>query len=371
MAADDKTLREVGERYIVREIIQTLVPSTELLDGFGHDAAFLNLSLEHDEILVINSDRSGLNIAYQLGLAGPECVGDLGISHAVSDIVAAGAEPKALSVVLLLPPDTQVGFVRSLMQGAQAAARRYGAVLTGGDTKKNPKFAMVVTAIGTTPRHKRLTRSSAKTGDALVVTGELGTMLLGTLAYKKQWNLSDNERKLLDLGLVNQQPPFALGRALSEAGIARACMDISDGLSGTLFSICGASQIGAIIEEDAIPIHDHLVSLAQSHNLRPMQLALGGGDWQYLYAIPMEHLSAARRIADRLGKTISVIGRAIASQSIVAHTLEGEYRHLLRIEHDSFHDRRQGLGYFDSLGSPVNCFGKEVDTELQAQIDLT
>ncbi|QVL49481.1 MAG: thiamine-monophosphate kinase [Thiocapsa sp.] len=361
MTNNHRTLREVGERYIVREILGMLKPSERLLDGFGHDAAFFDMQLERDEILVINSDRSGLNIAYQLGLAGPQCVGDLGVSHAVSDIVAAGGQPEALSVALLLPADTRVDFVRELMQGAEAAARRYGAVLTGGDTKKNPKFAMVVTAIGKANRDKRLTRSSACSGDALVVTGNIGAMLLGTLAYKNDLSVPKGVRALLDQALIQQQPPFDLGRAFADAGVARACMDISDGLSGTLFSICGASQVGAIIDERAIPIHPDLRPLAESLGLRPMQLALGGGDWQYLYAIPVEKLTTAQRIAETLGARIATIGKTTTSLTVIARTLEGEYRHLQRIEHDSFRDGGQGMSYFEWLGNPLNCFGETLD----------
>ncbi len=366
-----KTLGEVGERFIVREITGSLTPSDLLLDGFGHDAAFVDISVTDEEVLVINTDRSGLNIAYQLGLAGAECVGDLGVSHAISDVVAAGGCPKTVTVALLLPPDTEVDFVREVMKGAELAAIRYGAIVTGGDTKKNPKFAMVVTVIGTAHRDKRLRRSTAQKGDALVVTGQLGDMLLGTIAFKNNLDLLSEVKCELEKALVKQNPPFELGRAFADAGIANACMDISDGLTGTLFSICTSSGLGAVIDESKLPINPKLINLANTLELRPMQLTLAGGDWQFLYSISMDNLSEAEKIADSIGIPITVIGNTVESQFIAARTLEGHYRSLKRIEHDSFIGKISGKGYFENLRSPQECFDEVIsDQTIEEALNL-
>ncbi len=272
----DITLEEMGEKGLVREILSSLTPSDHLIDGFGHDAAFVDFQINENEVLVINTDRSGLNLAYQLGLAGPECVGDLGVSHAVSDIVAAGGNPKTVSVALLLPSDTQIDFVKRLMLGAENAAKRYGAILTGGDTKKNPKFAMVVTATGVADKEKRLLRSGAKKEDLLVVTGYLGSLLLGYISNKQKLTHPENIRKKLDSALTNQHPPYQLGRTISFAGIANACIDISDGFPSAVYSLCTSSGLGAIIDETRIPIDRELLPLSQKLQLRPMQLSLAG-----------------------------------------------------------------------------------------------
>lgn len=354
-------MRQLGERAVVRSLTASLRPSPLLLDGFGHDAAFIDFSVSDGDVLVVNTDRSGLNIAYQLGLAGAECVGDLGVSHAISDIVAAGGQPKAVTVALLLPHDTELGFVRKAMQGAELAAERYGAIIAGGDTKQNPKFAMIVTAIGTVPRDKRLLRSTAQPGDLLAVTGHLGSMLLGSIAFKKKLELTSETRRILEQALFHQNPPFNLGRAIANSGIANACMDISDGLPGALYAICSASGVGAIVDEAKLPIDPALEALAKSLNLRPMQLSLGGGDWQFLYSIPAKHLAIAEEIASQVGTGLTIMGKVIAENLVVARTIEGDFRHLIRIEHDSFADGVNGLGYFDTLGFQQQCFGDPID----------
>ena len=357
----NRTLLEVGERKIVHEITKLLTPSNILLDGFGHDAAFVDISVSDEEVLVINTDKSGLNIAYKFGLADAKCVGDFGVSHAISDVVAAGGCPKTVTIALLLPPDTSVSFVKEVMKGAEQAADRYGAIITGGDTKKNPKFAMVVTAVGVAHRDKRLRRSSAQKKDMLVVTGNLGSMLLATIAFKKDLELPHNIRCLLENSLIKQNPPFKLGRALADAGVANACMDISDGLAGTLFSICKASGVGAVIDESKLPIDPDIMHFARSIGIRPMQLTLGGGDWQYLYTISENKLQEAERIANDIGFPITVIGQTLASNMIAARTLEGHYRHLQRIENDSFAAKKNGKGYFANLADPQKCFGEIIN----------
>jgi thiamine-monophosphate kinase len=356
------TLKAIGERRIVEEITKLLGTPDILLDGYGHDAAFIDMHLEKDEILVVNTDRSGINLAFKLGLAGAECVGDLGVSHAVSDVVAAGGRPRFLTVALLLPPDTELDFVKNVMRGAQAAAARYGSVVVGGDTKQSPKFAMVVTAIGSTRRDLRLTRSNVEKGDAFVVTGFLGTMFLGTLAHKYRIPLPDSVQKTLDHSLVHQVPPFELGRAFSDAGIANACIDISDGLSGALYSLCRASRVGAVIDEDMLPIDTSLGEVITLFGHGPMHLTLAGGDWQYLYAIPKDKVTQALDLAQITGTPLSVIGYAV-EPGIMAVKTEGRYRHLNRVEHDSFADV-QGKGHFELLENPSECFGPLIDVHL-------
>jgi thiamine-monophosphate kinase len=188
-------------------------------------------------------------------------------------------------------------------------------------------------------------------------------MLLGTIVAKKKIDCSSRVRAVLERALTEQQPPFRLGRAFADGKVANACMDISDGLSSALFSLCGASGVGAVIDERRIPVHPDVAELASALALRPMQLALAGGDWQYLYAIPPTRLPDAERIARSVGAPVTVIGEILDATLIAARTLEGEFRHVNRIEHDSFGDGLKGAGYFEFLERPQSCFGDDLPAE--------
>lgn len=345
------TVREAGERRVVAEITGMLATPSILVDGFGHDAAFVALRRGDDELLVLNTDRSGLNAAYGLGLAGPECVGDFGVSHAISDIVVAGGIPRAVTVALLLPVDSTLGFVRGVMQGASEAAKRYGAEIVAGDTKQNPKFALIATALGTTSREKCIRRSGARPGDALVVTGFLGSMLLGLIAFKRALQIDDLARRIVERAIIEQRPPFNLGRAIAEAGIPHAGTDISDGLPGAIHAICGASDCGALIDERLIPLHPDLGDLILASGLSSLQLGAAGGDWQFLYAVPAENLPTLRQLAELHDAKVTVIGGITESREIAIRHLDGVWHRLERIEHDSFADYGNGGGHFSCIGA--------------------
>ena len=234
-------LSDLGERNIKSEILKTLKGSEKLIDGYGHDASFLDLQVSEDEMLFINTDKSGLNVAYKLGLANAECVGEFGVSHSVSDVVASGGVPEAISVALMLPDDENIEFVKQVMQGVETATEGYGAVLTGGDTKKASSFSIVVTAIGKGNKKHRLTRSGAKDGDLLVTTGTLGDFFLGNIVFKQKIEVQPEEEQLLKSALIKQEPPVPFGMAMAREMLANACTDISDGLSGALHNICMSS----------------------------------------------------------------------------------------------------------------------------------
>lgn len=360
----EKTVRELGERFVVADVTHAMHPADFLLDGFGHDAAFVDLPRNADDVLVINTDRSGINVAYKLGLAGPECVGDLGVSHAVSDIVVAGGVPRAVTVALLLPADCTIGFVRGVMKGAEIAAERYGASIVGGDTKQNPKFAIVVTVVGTAPKAKRVSRGGARPGDLLVVTGYLGPMLLGMMVFRKSLPIGDRARRVVESALVNQRPPFRLGRAVSEAGIARAGIDISDGLPGAIHALCEASGVGALIDERRIPLHPELTDLAAASGLGPLQLSSAGGDWQYLYSVSPDRLAELNRIALSMGAVVSIIGTFIDQGMLAVKTKDGNWHRLKRVEHDSFADDAAGGGHFAAVEASAACAGERVDENI-------
>lgn len=364
---NNKQLKELNEKIIVQEIMSMLEVSDKLINGFGHDSAFIDTTVLDDEILLINTDRSGINSAYTLGLANGECIGDFGISHAVSDIFASGGQPTAITVALLLPDDITLGFVKEIMSGAQKAAKKYGAFLAAGDTKKNPKFAMVVTAIGKAHKSERLTRSNAKIGDLLVVTGNLGIMLAGKIAFKHNIPISETAKELFKNALIFQNPPYKLATKLSKFKIANACTDISDGLPSSIYNLCNASGVGAIIDESKIPIHEESFNIASTLNIRPMQLTLTGGDWQYLYSIPEKNIDELKRVAKTINFPISVIGKVIEENEVVIKTLENEYKQLLRIENDRF-SKHTGESFFTTLEKEIIFFDDNISISLKDKL---
>lgn len=348
---DKLTLREIGEKRVVAELVGQLKATDRLLDGVGHDAGFAPFALSADEVLVVNTDRSGENLAYGLGLAGPEAVGDLAVSHAVSDIAAAGGNPRLLTVSLLLPEDKTLDYAKGVMRGVQAAAERWDLVIASGDTKKNASVAIVVTVIGKAKRSSRLTRSGAKPGDVLVVTGHLGAMFTAALAHQRKCHIPSELSELFRSALIDQRPPVALALALSDNEIAHACTDISDGLMSAVYDLCNASDVGASLDLARVPVLDEVERFAKRHlGLERESLIAANGDWQFLYAIPPEAYERAVAIANTVGVPISAVGVFTAERSVAASDGDGLRRRLRRLENDGF-SKLNGKGFFEMLAN--------------------
>ena len=159
----------------------------------------------------------------------------------------------------------------------------YGVDLVGGDTASSRQGLVIsVTAIGEVEAAKKTLRSTAKKGDTICVSGDLGAAYLGLqlLEREKQVYLSEPDMKpdLEDQQYVvgRQLKPEArldMVEQLAKAGVLPTAMiDVSDGLSSDLMHICQQSGLGAIVEESGVPIHPEAQLLAIKFNLDPITL---------------------------------------------------------------------------------------------------
>jgi thiamine-monophosphate kinase len=361
LTLDHKTLEELGEKTVVTELLRHAPSASGLLDGLGHDAGFVDIELAHDELLVINTDRSGENLAYKLGLSGPEVVGDFAVTHAVSDVVASGGTPLLMTVALLLPGDKSLQYAKKVMDGVGNAAKRFELIIASGDTKKNPTVALVVTVTGKARRECRLTRSGAKPGDLIAVTGNLGTMFTAAMSYKKEVQIPSELKGLLVRALTHQSPPFKFANALNISTKARACTDISDGLPGAIYDLCEKSEVGATIKLQDVPT-DPVVEKFASEKLKIARdsLLASNGDWQYLYAIPESAYPYAYEIALHHNTKISVIGRFNNRSKVTAYASNGCEYELEHIRNNGF-TRINGQNYFDYLEGNPSILGSLVE----------
>ena len=171
-------------------------------------------------------------------------------------------------------------------------------------------------------------------------------MLLGLLATKRALPVGRSALSIAQRAIIEQRPPFTLGRAIAEAGLPNAGIDISDGLPGAIHAICGASGCGALVDEHRIPLHPDLRALILASGLPPLQLATAGGDWQFLYAVPCADLPVLRQLAASQEANVSIIGTVTKSRDIAIRHMDGAWHRLERIEHDSFADIGNGAGHF-------------------------
>ena len=112
-----------------------------------------------------------------------------------------------------------------------------------------------------------------------------------------------------------RRPPLRLGPWLVRRGVSRAGIDLSDGLAVDLGRLCAASEVGAVVEATAVPVHPDLARLAGELQADPLQLALQGGeDYGLLFTVPRRKEAELRYLPGSLGVRPSRIGTVVPGE---------------------------------------------------------
>jgi thiamine-monophosphate kinase len=262
------TLKQMGERELIRRLARRLPRSADVRVGIGDDAAVVVLEGAAQD-LVLTSDAVIEGIHFLPG-APAERIGHKAVGRALSDLAAMGAEPLWALVDLVAPPDADSRRIERIYRGAVRLANHYGLTLVGGDTSGGPCVELHVFGVGQVPKSAAVLRSGARVGDALYVTGALGGSL---------------KRKHLAF-----DPRVEEGLWLRECGWANAMIDVSDGLVTDLQHILNESRVGAVIHADRIPVSK---AAGPRGSARALAGALyDGEDFELLFAVSAEKVAA-------------------------------------------------------------------------------
>ena len=242
----------IPEWHLIRRIrSQAKVLRGEVRLGIGDDCAVLRPRA--GEELVVTTDLSLEGIHFRLDWHSPESVGHRCLARGLSDIAAMGARPLACFLSVGLPAKTKQSWVDGFFRGLFRLSERYSCPLVGGDTGDSKSGIVAdITVIGAVPRGKAVLRSGSKPGDTIYVTGQLGAAASG-LASLASGMPARSIRRSIDRHRF-PEPRIAIGNYLREKKLARAMIDISDGLSVDLAHICDESEVGAVINRELIPI---------------------------------------------------------------------------------------------------------------------
>ena len=220
--------------------------SSGIIIGPGDDAGLFSAK---NKDLIFSTDVSVSGIHFPKELA-PDLIAYRSCCVAVSDIPACGGSLKWLSIGLVAP-SKEIIWLKEFAKGLKLFSRTYQVPIIGGDLVKGKECSVSVGVCGEINSDQFLSRHGAKEGDAIYVSGTLGTAKLGLKVIKsKKKNLSSLEKKYRNK-FLKPKIQTTLGKNLS--GIANSCIDISDGLIGDLGHICQQSKLGARIYVNSIP----------------------------------------------------------------------------------------------------------------------
>jgi thiamine-monophosphate kinase len=241
----------------------------------GDDLAALHWD---EPLILVGVDQVLDGVHFDSAVHSPRQIGAKVMNRNLSDCAAMACLPAAAVATAALPRTATLEYAKELYLGMRAAGEAFDCPIVGGDTASwDGRLAVTLTIIGRGGGIKPVTRSGARIGDAIYVTGPLGGSLLGR-----------------HMGFT---PRIREARELAGRFDVSAMIDISDGLSRDLGHICRHSGVGAIVDAAAIPIHADAVTMSKRDGRTALEHALHDGeDHELLFAATPDSDIPATRI---------------------------------------------------------------------------
>lgn len=326
-----ETIASFGEFALIARLTQGIAASAQRTDiavGIGDDCAVLDLGSE--SLLLATTDSQVEGVHFTLSTSTPEQVGCKALAVNLSDIAAMGGIPRYALVSLVLPANTSLATMDGVYAGLRQEAERYATAIVGGNiASAGTQLVIDITLLGAIERDCVLTRSGARPGDILCVTGTLGASAAGLQTLLQP----DLPYAAPALEYVRRchctpEPRVQEGRVLSQFGptVVTALLDISDGLSGDLVHLCNASNVGVRLEGAQLPLSPELYDIAKCVAHDPLDWALHGGeDYELLFTVAPEHVQAVSdEVQTVTGTRVTKIGvMCAASEGMTLLDLEG------------------------------------------------
>jgi thiamine-monophosphate kinase len=312
------TLAEAGEFGTIAQVVARLAQGPQVALGPGDDAALVRVAGGH---VVVTTDILVEGRHFRRDWSGAADVGARAAAQSLSDVNAMGGRATAVTVGLAAPPDTPMAWVLGLVDGLAEECALVGASVVGGDLTRSDAVVISVTALGEvegTP----VTRSGARPGDVVAVSGRLGWAAAGLAVLGRGFR---SPRVVVE-AYRRPEVPYAAGPEARALG-ATALVDVSDGLLADLGHVCAASGVDVDLERAAFEVPGPLQAVGAALGTDPVTFVLTGGDDHALAATFPEGTA--------LPDTWRVVGRAaVASAEPGRVRVDGEvpegdlgYRH--------------------------------------------
>lgn len=308
--------RALGELGLIEALRRRAGPAGRpWVRDIGDDAAVLRPRPGRE--IAVTIDTLVENVHFRWSTTDARSLGAKTLAVNLSDLGAMGAEPIGFVLSLGLPASASGERVDGVARGLLAASRAAGCPLVGGDTVRSDRWTLTVTALGDVPRGRALTRSGARPGDRVLVTGTLGGAALGLLLLEAGRGGETAARPFARRHL-RPSPPWRAGARIARAGWASAAIDVSDGLLRDLGHVAAASGVACDIDVECVPLPRGLRARCAELRTAPESLALAGGeDYELLLCAPPETPSA-QGLARRLGCRVTEIGRVRRGRGVRA-----------------------------------------------------
>jgi thiamine-monophosphate kinase len=325
-----RTVADSGERALIARIKARLTAAPWVVVGPGDDAAAIEPVRGALEVLTTDAQVEGVH--FDRRFVPPDAIGHRALAVNLSDLAAMGARPRAALLSMALPDSLEIAAFERIVDGLLDLAARYHVALIGGNiTRTTGPMVLDVTAIGTVHRRKVLTRTGARPGDEVYVTGALGEGACGLLRLQDALNGVDGTGRIEReqehaLRYLRPDPRVRAGALLGGNRAATSCMDLSDGLADGVRQIAQASSVGMTLDARAIPITAESREWLSRTGRDPIDIALrGGDDFELIFTCSPRQAGRLRSVRRHLGDLpITRIGGVTRAPRLLIKDERGE-----------------------------------------------
>ncbi len=313
MSSERTEIGSLGEFGLIDHLTKNIeLQNASSVLGVGDDAAVID---HFGKQTVVTTDLLLEGVHFDLAYTPLKHLGYKSVIVNLSDIYAMNAIPTQIVLGIGISNRFSVEGIDEFYEGVYAACNKYGVDLIGGDTTSSQKgFVISITAIGEVAPDKFVKRSTAQKGDLLCVSGDLGGAYVGLLFLEREKKIfmespgvqPDLEGESYVIGrLLKPEARKDIVEFLAQQEIMpTSMMDISDGLSSEILHICKESNLGCVLYEDKIPVHEDMKKAAFKFEIDPTACALSGGeDYELLFTISQNEYDKLV-----LNEQISVVG---------------------------------------------------------------
>ena len=302
----------IGERKIIELLIQNFNQMPEMVIPFGDDVSAV--SIDKTRLAILKTDmlvgKTDIPPGMTLWQAARKAV-----IMTISDLASKGVKPIALLIALGLPRETSRVNIEEIAKGLNAGAQEYDVYIIGGDTGETSDLIICCVAFGITVKNKLITRSGAKVGDILAVTGFFGKTGAGLKILIDGLKVPPKIRKELLKAVYLPKAHLKEGLILANLGGVSASIDSSDGLAISLHELRKMSNVGFTLTK--LPISPETFEFAKLYGLKPEELALySGEEYELVLTITPKKWKSAKSIVEEMGGTLIAIGKATENKEI-------------------------------------------------------
>ena len=308
----------IDEFACIERYIRPLVRS-----GFGTENDDAGRISSPDGSFIVTQDILVEGIHF-LSHSNPMLLAKKALRVNLSDLAAMGAQPHGYVLGMSLPKGVTENWWKEFSNGLGEDNKNYNVDLIGGDTTSNNTgtITISITAMGI-PGMQSMTRSQAKIGDSLYVSGNIGDATLGLMVYQ---GFIAGEYHTLKHKYDLPEPRITLGSKI--CGIASACIDISDGLVQDIGHICRLSNVGARVHLDQIPVSDEARDVLRRDPELIECICNGGDDYELAFTTAAKNHTQIMLIAADLGVKVTKVGTIVAQPGVRVYDGEGGIVHL-------------------------------------------